>query len=179
MLASQASRRYAEAFIEAAGPTLGRARDELEVFARSFEETPEFRHVLMNPAFTRDEEGRALDAVMTSLGLSDVVQRFIRLVAARERMAEIGDIALTVRRLSDERAGRVRAKIESASPLSDDLVKRLEAAIERRTKKDVDMEVVVDPALIGGVRTTVGSTVFDGTLKTELVRLREALTPRE
>ncbi len=174
-LASLASRRYAEALIEAAGDGLPQASRELLSFAEMVESADEFRHVLLNPAFSVDEEHKALEAVMERLGVSEVVRRLLRLLAARERMSEIRDIAETVKRLSDERAGRVHARVETAEELAPPALARLKSAVEKRTGKTVDLEVIVDSTLIGGVRTTVGSTVFDGTIKTELSRLREIL----
>ena len=174
-LASLASRRYAEALIEAAGKDLPRASQELLAFADLVENVDEFRHVLLNPAFSVEEEHKALDAVMERMKLSDVVKRLLTLLAQRERMNEIRDIAETVKRISDERAGRVEAKVETAEELAPHAIARLKSAVEKRTGKTVELQVVVDPSLIGGLRTTVGSIVFDGTLKTELARLRETL----
>lgn len=175
-IVSQAARRYGHAFIEAAGDNLAACVEELSKFSESVESVPEFRHVLLNPSFTAAEENQALEAVMEHLGLSDVVRRFIRLVASRERMPEIGDITSEVKRLSDERANRVEALVEVASEaVSDDTLARLKTAIEKRTGKSVELSVSVDPSLIGGIRTTVGSIVFDGTIRTELERLRETL----
>jgi F-type H+-transporting ATPase subunit delta len=178
-LASLASRRYAEALIEAAGKDLPRAAKELMDFAELVENVDEFRHVLMNPAFSVDEEHKALDAVMERMGLSTVVRRLLTMLAERERMPEIRDIAETVKRISDERAGRVQARVETADELSKEALARLKAAIEKRTKRTVELEVIVDPSLIGGVRTTVGSQVFDGTLKSSLLQLRETLISAE
>jgi F-type H+-transporting ATPase subunit delta len=174
-LASLASRRYAEALIEASGKDLPRASQELLTFAALVENVDEFRHVLLNPAFSVEEENKTLDAVMEKMKLSEVVRRLLRLLAHRERMNEIRDIAETVKRISDERAGRVAAKVETAEELTPQTLARLKSAVEKRTGKQVEMEVVIDPSLLGGVRTTVGSTVFDGTLKTELARLRETM----
>ncbi len=174
-LASLASRRYAEALIEAAGNNLPQASRELLAFADLVENVDEFRHVLLNPAFSVEEENQALDAVMNRMKLSDTVRKLLRLLAQRERMSEIRDIAETVKHISDERAGRVQARVETPEELSSAALARLKAAIEKRTGKHVELEVIVDPTLIGGVRTTVGSTVFDGSLKTELSRLRERL----
>lgn len=175
-LASQAARRYADAFIGSAGDELTRAVEELSAFAETVQSVPELRHVLLNPAFSADEEKQVLHAVMEQLSLSDTVRRFITLLAARERMGEIADIAETVKRLSDERANRVRATVEAAEELTPDALERLKAALEKRTGRKVDLDVSIDPTLIGGIRTRVGSLVFDGTIRTELDRLRETLS---
>jgi F-type H+-transporting ATPase subunit delta len=173
--ASLAARRYAEALIEAAGADLPKAAQELMSFAELVEGVPEFRHVLLNPAFSVEEEHKALEAVMDKMNLSETVRRLLRMLAERERMPEIRDIAETVKRIADERAGRLRAKVETAEELSSSSVARLKAAIEKRTGRTVELDIVVDPKLIGGIRTRVGTIVFDGTLRSELARLREVL----
>lgn len=175
-LASQAARRYADAFIQSAGENLSSAVEELISFATTVEGVPELRHVLLNPAFSADEEKQVLHAVMDRLSLSENTRRFVELLAARERMGEIGEIAETVKKLSDERANRIQATVEAAEQLTPDALERLKAALEKRTGRKVDLDVTVDPSLIGGVRTRVGSIVFDGTIRTELDRLREALS---
>jgi F-type H+-transporting ATPase subunit delta len=172
---SLASRRYAEALIEAAGKDLPRAAEELMSFAELAEGVPELRHVLLNPAFSVEEEHKALEAVMEKMRLSETVRRMLRMLAERERMPEIRDIADTVKRIAEERAGRVRARVETAEELPSASLSRLKAAIEKRTGKTVELDVVVDPTLIGGVRTSVGTIVFDGSLRSELARLREVL----
>jgi len=114
-------------------------------------------------------------AVLVKLGASELTQRFLALVAERDRLAEVGGIARAVRQMADERAGRVRAKVESATALAADAQSNLKRALEKRTGKKVDLDVVVDPELLGGLRATIGSTVFDGTLRSQLARLSESL----
>lgn len=178
-LASAAARRYAEAFVDSAAAkgdaALLSLRDELNALAKAVDEIPELSDLMMNPAVTGEERGRALDQVMTSMGLSDLTQRCLRLLAEKDRIREIREIAVTVDTLADERAGREQAYVTSAIEMSEGAIDQLRRALEKRTGKKIQMNVSVDAALIGGIRAEVGSFVLDGTIRTELERLRVAL----
>ena len=176
-LTSSVSRRYATAIVEAAADagTLEATAREIESFCSVYESVADLRNVLVNPTFTNAEKSATLSAIMTKLQLSDMTRRFLELLASRERMSELPGIAPAVRRLTDERASLIRASIQSASPLPPEVQQRLQKALEAHTGKKVQVEVTVDPALLGGVRATIGSTVLDGTLRTQLDNLRETL----
>ncbi len=182
-LASAAARRYAEAFVESAAAkgddTLTTLKDELNGLAAAMDEVPELADLLMNPAVTVEERSKALEQVMSSVGVSDLTQRCLRLLAEKDRIRELREIAKTVNELADERAGREQAYVTSAIEMSEGSIDQLRRALEKRTGKKIEMNVTVDPALIGGIRAEVGSFVLDGTIRTELERLRIALEHRE
>ena len=87
--------------------------------------------------------------------------------------------AVVVDELADKRAGRVQARVVSAVEMTEGSIDQLRRALERRTGKKIEMNVEVDPSLIGGIRAEVGSFVLDGTIRTELERLRFALEKRD
>jgi len=177
-LTSQASRRYAEALLEAVQNENGdliKIRDELSAFASAKVDVFDLRNVLENPSFTAEERTTVLDKVMGELSLSAVTKKFLKLVTERDRIEEIDEISATFASLADERAGKVRAVVETASELSGSAVEQLTKALEKGTGRKIELEVKVDTSLIGGVRTLVGSVVYDGTIRAELDRLRLAL----
>ncbi len=178
-LASAAARRYAEAFVESAAAkgdqALSTLRDEFNGLAKVLDEIPELADLMLNPAVTVEERGKALDQVMANIGLSDLTQRCLKLLSEKDRIGEIREIAKTVDALADERAGREQAFVTSAIEMSEGAIDQLRRALEKRTGKKIQMNVSVDPALIGGIRAEVGSYVLDGTIRTELERLRVAL----
>ena len=94
------------------------------------------------------------------------------------RVTEMTGAALAAdpARLADEAAGRVRAEVRSASPLRDDQQERLKQALARRTGKEIDLSVHVDPSLLGGAIATLGGLVIDGSLRTQLEQLQVTLT---
>jgi F-type H+-transporting ATPase subunit delta len=78
-------------------------------------------------------------------------------------------------KLADEAAGRAKARIRTAQPLTDAQRERLARALAARAGRAVELEVELDPALIGGLVAQLGDTVYDGSLRTQLLQLRSAL----
>ena len=178
-LASAAARRYAEAFVQTAADAgedkMQSVREELKAFAAAVDDVFDLSNLLMNPAVTSDERVKALDKVMGEIQLSELTQRFLRLLAEKDRINEIREVAEVYDELADARTGRVQAHVASAIELNEATVGELRRALEKRTGKKIEMNVEVDPSLIGGVRAQVGSFVFDGTIRSELDRLRTQL----
>jgi F-type H+-transporting ATPase subunit delta len=176
---STAARRYATAIVESAATqgeaVLEQVTRDLEEFSAMVDGSQDLRHVLLNPIFTAKERTGALGAVLARVTLSDLSRRLLILLGERNRVSLLADVARNVRRLADQRAGRVRAEIEAAAPLTAEAKELLRRALERRTGRTVEMTVTVDPKLLGGLRARVGSMVLDGTLRSQLDGLREQL----
>jgi F-type H+-transporting ATPase subunit delta len=178
MSASSAiSRRYAKAIVESArnAEQIDQFANELLAFCKACERSEDLIRVLNNPTFSLKDRASTLEAVFTKLQTANVIQRFIRLLVKRRRINEISGITAAVREIADARAKRVRAQVESASPLSDDTRDSLRRALEKRTGKAVQLDISINPNLIGGIRTSLGSLVFDGTLLSQINGLRESL----
>ena len=97
------------------------------------------------------------------------------LFRSKGRIASLPDIARAHRALVDEHAGRVRATVTSARPLDPLLETRLKTALEKSSGKTVIFEKREDPAIMGGLVTQLGDTVYDGSVRTQLQQLREEL----
>lgn len=179
-LVSQASRRYAEAVVESAladgEDALSTLVEELSALAGALGVNSDLSQVLMNPAFSTEERANVLDALMSHFHLSGRTQRFLHLLSDKGRIQELGDIADAVSEIADTRAGRTTAYVETAAELSPTAVEQLKRALEKRTGKKLDLELTLNPALIGGLRARVGSFLLDGSIQTELTRLREKLS---
>ena len=179
MSGSAAGRRYAEALLDTVWHEDESKRrsvvGELAGLADAIDEVFDLKNAIENPAYASAERAASLDAVTETLGLSNQVRTFARLVVERGRASELRDIVQTFNELLDERSNRIRATVTSATALDEADEQNIRKALERRTGKTVEMKVEVDPALIGGIRAEVGSTVFDGSLRAELDRLRGRL----
>jgi F-type H+-transporting ATPase subunit delta len=180
---SQASKRYALALVESISASkklsLDEALGELSLFTEAVRESFDLKNALLNPAFTRDEREKMVQGIIAHLKLSDTIARFVRILVDSRRIREIEDINETFRALADERRGRVRATVHSAAALSKDTEERLRRALEKTTGRTIELDTHVDPSLIGGIRATVGSMVFDGTIRSELNRLKTQLEQGE
>src|SRR5687768_15604452 len=121
-LKSPASRRYAQALVDFVEGSKGKSsletvQQELDRFVEAMSTSFDLKNSLLNPSFSASERENAVRGVMKALNLSDVVQRFILLVAGAKRIREIGDITDAFRNMADERRGRMRAVVEAAAPL--------------------------------------------------------------
>jgi F-type H+-transporting ATPase subunit delta len=177
MISGSIPRRYARALREIGrdGKNLDALTAEVEGLAATVAGSPELARVLGSPSFTRDERGRLLVAVLERLRVSPLVKNFARLLLERERIGALPGIARELRGFADEDAGRVRAELRSATPLTPESRQQVERALGRTTGRTVLVEEKVDPALLGGVAAKVGDILYDGSLRAKLERLREQL----
>lgn len=169
--------RYAQALFDIGveNRNLAKVADEVESFAQTFSASAELRSVLDNPLVPEAERDSLLDEIARRLGLSDVVKNTIRLLARRSRLVVVPALSRSLRKMSDEKEGVVRATVVSAKPLGEPYAKRLQDELQKMTGKKIMLTREVDPTLIAGVITRVGDTVIDGSLRTRLDGLRNQL----
>lgn len=177
MIDSSVARRYARALLSL-GLDEGRFEqygEELESVVQAMKQSPELGFLLVNPGYTQQQRHGAVDAVAKVLKLSPLTANFLRLLVDRQRVGDIEQIARVYRALVDQQAGRIRATVTSAGPLSDQDLDRLREAIGRMTGRSIVLESKTDSSLIGGVVAQVGPTMLDGSLRTQLERMRQEL----
>ena len=181
MIPASLARRYARALLQLAETPMQReifGRD-LAAFARAAT-TPNngdgtLLSVLDFAVHKQSERRAVLAAVLQRMALDPLVTRFLLLVFDRGRVAAVPRIAEAYAEMADALAGRMKATLTSARPLAADAVAKLKAALERSTGKTILVETKVDPSLIGGVVTQLGTYLFDGSVKSQLERMRTAL----
>ncbi len=171
------SRRYAKALLDIgiANRTYEGLGREVDRLARAFAGSPDLREALSNPIFPQSQRRKLLEELCRRLAVSRTTQNFTLLLLDRNRIASLPDINRQMRTLVDAQAGRVRAKITSARPLDMAAEGRIKSALERATGKTVTLEKSEDPALLGGIITQLGDTVYDGSLATQLDNMRQRL----
>ncbi len=177
MAGTAAARRYAKALFSLAGESssVAAVRAELNDLERLFDEVPELREALFRPLHPVSQRRAALDSVAERLGSSTTVKQFYAFLIDQRRIVDFPAIHAEFERLADEAEGRVPARVVSATALSDEQQERLRRALNARTGRDVQLEVEVDPDLVGGLVARVGDLVFDGSIKTHLQQLRSNL----
>lgn len=176
MVASVA-RRYARALLSL-GLEEGRHEkfgEELEALLQALEASREASAILKNPGYPLPQRHAAVDALAAGVELSPTVLSFVRLLVDRQRIAYLPAIARAYRAMVDQQVGRVRAVVIAAAPLAESEVEELREAIAAMTGRTIVLDTRTDPSLIGGVVTQVGATMLDGSLSTQLERMREEL----
>jgi F-type H+-transporting ATPase subunit delta len=171
-------RRYARALFSLAVETnaVAAVREELARIAELFEAHPELERTLFQPLHPVMERRAVLQTVCRLIGSSTNVRNFLLFLVDQRRLVDYEAIRGEFDRLADESAGRMQAEVVAAVPLDDRQTERLRAALSARTGLEIELEVRVDPELIGGVIAAVGGLVFDGSLRTQLSQLRDTLT---
>jgi F-type H+-transporting ATPase subunit delta len=172
-----AARRYAKALFGLVSEegTVASSRSELGDIAELISSNAELEHRIFRPLHPVAERRAVLEEVCRAGGTSATIRNFFAYLIDQRRLVEFEAIRAEFERLADEAAGRVRAQIVTASPLRDEQRRRLEQALERRTGKQIDLFVSVDPTLLGGATATVGDLVFDGSLRSQRSALRVSL----
>jgi F-type H+-transporting ATPase subunit delta len=178
MRSSAAARRYSRALFALAREE-GRIvpiRDELNALAGLLGDNDELRQALFRPLHPVAERRRVLAEVTQRMGACPVVRNFFSYLIDQRRLVDFEGIFAEYGRLADEAAGRTVATVVSASPLDAAQCHRLREALAARTGREVTLEMAVDPTLLGGVIASVGTQVFDGSLRSQLNQLRTSLT---
>lgn len=177
MIGGGLAKRYAKAVLEAAAEAgvLERVAADLEVLGPHFA-AKEMGAFFANPAVPAARKEAALAAVAERVSANSLSLSLLRLLLARQRLGLLPDIARLFRDLVDERTGHIRAEVAAAVPLPAASAEALAARLAAATGRQVHLSTRVDPALLGGLVARVGSTVYDGSLRTQLRRMREALS---
>jgi F-type H+-transporting ATPase subunit delta len=152
-----------------------RVSDELFRIARTFESSNELRETMSNPQLPIDRKHAIFDDLLGGRALEATVG-FVNYVVSLGRASDLPAIADELVAKAAGSRDKVVGEVRSAIPLDDATVGRLTRALSKRTNKDVEVRVVVDPDVVGGIVARVGDVVIDGTVKTRLTKLREALT---
>lgn len=169
--------RYARALTETLEPgaDLRAVLEGLEAFKAIFAESTELREALESPAFTQEQKQRLLAAVLERAQITGVVRDFLRVVQAHYRMTLLSEIVASFRHMAYERMGVIEVKLTSAWPLTAVQQQQVNARFVQMTGRQIELEFRQDPSLIGGLIAQMGSTVYDGSIKGQLQRIRQQL----
>lgn len=173
--------RYARALLDIAleRGSVETIHPQLRDIAHIYGNNRDLRAVLVNPSITLEERRRVLRALAQAGQWDPMMLNFTLLLLDKDRIRVLEAIAREFQKLYDEHAGVVRAHVTSATSLSEGQKDGVRQAIAAVTGgKTVVIETVVDPELLGGVVTRVGGTVYDGSVRNHLHRLRESILNR-
>jgi F-type H+-transporting ATPase subunit delta len=171
------ARRYAKALL-IIGQEDGRAEaygSELIGMSNFIEREKDLARVISNPLYESAARKNVLKAVMGKLGLSIVMKSFLLLLFDKGRFGFLANVNEFYQKMADELKGVAKATLTSAIQLPDGTIEKIRISLSKMTKKDVKLDVKQDPSLIGGIVTQIGDLVLDGSIKTQLLNMRESL----
>ena len=174
---SAVAERYAAALADVAverknSETIKR---NLAAFVEAFSSIADLRNALESPALNAEVKRKVIAEVAGKMGLDVAVRNFIYLVVDHRRTEILPEMEEAFLSELNERLGIVDAEVTSAHELNDDEKRQLRAVLEQRTGKKVEARFEIDGALLGGAIVRLGSTIYDGSVRDQLKRLREQL----
>lgn len=166
---------YADAFLAVitAEGNVNEVSDELFRFARVLEGNDELRQALVDPHVPAARRQQIVEDLLAGKA-TDTTTALVSLVVGAGRARELPGIVDRLLALTASRSNRSIAEVRSAVELTDDQKARLSEALAKATGREVDVVVIVDPTVMGGVVTQIGDTVIDGTVRSRLAQLRES-----
>ncbi|WP_026608449.1 F0F1 ATP synthase subunit delta [Methylocapsa acidiphila] len=174
-LVSGMAGRYAEALFALAQETgaTDQVAADLAQFLGLIESSANLARFVKSPVFTAAEQVRALGAILDKAEIGGAAAKFLKLIASKRRLFAVEDMIRDFNILNDHAKGLARASVTVAEPLKDEHVEALKAALlEVAGGKSVEIDVKVDPAIIGGLIVQLGSRMIDSSLKTKLNSIR-------
>jgi F-type H+-transporting ATPase subunit delta len=167
--------RYASA-LHALAAESGATRETgaaLAKFQAMIDESADLQRLVRSPAFSAEDQTRALGAVLDKAGIGGVAAKFLKLVASKRRLFAVSDMIADYRKLEDAANGVTRAQAIVAEPLSDAQTQALRRELAAASGgKSVEVDIKVDPSIIGGIVVKLGSRMIDSSLKTKLNAIR-------
>jgi len=152
-----------------------RMLQELHGIEALLQESDQLRRVLENPSISGNSKRAVLDAITQRLGTTRQVRNFVAVITDNRRLPLFSEILKQVEQELDDRQGFAEAQVSSARQLSDPEKQMLEVEIAKMTGKKVRARYAQDASLLGGAVVQVGSTIYDGSVKGQLERIREQL----
>jgi F-type H+-transporting ATPase subunit delta len=166
--------RYAGALVDVAlaNKQADLVKQELADFAGLIRESPELHAFLSNPSIARAAKHSAIDAIVARMGATRTLRNYLFVIVDQRRAGMLIEIEQAFSRLLDARQGITQASVTSATELSAQERAELGAALEKLTGEKVQSKFTTDAALIGGAVVRIGSTIYDGSVRTQLERMR-------
>jgi F-type H+-transporting ATPase subunit delta len=169
--------RYATALFDLAleANAVEAVKADLDRFDALVADSADLSRLVRSPIFSADEQLKALAAVLDRAGIRGLAANFLKLAASNRRLFAVRDMIKAFRALVARHKGEATAEVTVAEPLKDAHGDALRAALKSVTGKDVDLDVKVDPAILGGLVVKVGSRMVDTSLRTKLNAIKHAM----
>ena len=169
--------RYATALFELAleAGAVDAVKGDLERFDGLLAGSADLTRLVRSPVFSADEQARALSAVLERAGIGGLAAKFLNVVTANRRLFAVRDMVRDYKALAARHKGEVTAEVTFAEAPAATHLSAIRDALKAATDKDVQVEVKIDPAIIGGLVVKLGSRMVDSSLRTKLNAIKLAM----
>ena len=177
MSSQTAARRYASALADVIvkGGEERAVQDELDEWEGMISANAGLLEAFSNPTVAYEQKRAVLEELITRTKIRPTTANFLRILLKNQRLAELPQMNAKLREVLDERTGIVSAEVVSARPVTDATKGLLEEKLAQLTGKKPRLSFNTDESLLGGIVTRIGSTIYDGSVRNQLDRLREEL----
>lgn len=177
MSSETVARRYANALADVVlksgeAPTV---KSELKTWEEMMTSNAQLMTAFSNPAIAHMSKEKVLEELIAKSGPSKTTANFLRVLLQNGRISDLADINSRFETVLEERSGIVAAEVISARELGSEEKAALEANIAKAAGSKVKLDFTIDESIIGGVVTRIGSTVYDGSVRTQLENLKQQL----
>ena len=174
------ARRYATALADVA---IARREEkvvqsEVDQWSTMIESSPQLKEVFANPTIVYDHKRKVLEDLIARSRARDTTASFLRVLLKNQRLAQLRDIADRYIQVLDERSGVLAGSVTTARPIPEELKRTLRETLSAATGHTVRLSFETDEKIIGGLVARIGSTVFDGSVESQLERLADGLVGR-
>jgi len=171
------SGRYASALFDLASEagTVSAVEADLDKLGDALGESAELRALIKNPEISREQIGKVMTGLGDYLALTDLTRNFLGVLAHNRRIADLSAMIRAFHAIAAAQRGEVTAEVASAYALTDEQLAALEQKLRAREGRTVKLKTRVDPDLLGGLVVTVGSKRIDGSIRTRLNSLAQAM----
>lgn len=171
------ARRYATALADVVTKSgeIETVRNELKSWEQLINSNSDLQSAFANPSIAHLSKEKVLESLLEKAKPTKTTANFLRVLLRNDRLTELPEINEKFVSVLEERSGVVSAVITSARPLAETEKADLKASLTKLTGKQVTLNFEIDETLIGGVVTRIGSTVYDGSVKTQLENLKKEL----
>ena len=169
--------RYASALFDLASEagTVSAVESDLDKVEAALSESPEMKALTTNPQISRGAAEKALWGASAIMGLTDLTQKFLGVLAQNRRLSALPGMIRAFRAIAAAQRGEVTAEVTSAHALTDSQLETLKTKLTQREGRTVKLSTKVDPELLGGLVVRVGSKRIDGSIRTRLNSLATAM----
>lgn len=175
------ARRYAAALADVVTQR-GEAREvqeELSAWAAMMQGSPDLQEVFRNPTIPYEQKRGVLDRLIARARVRPTTANFLQVLLSNHRLTELQEINRRFAQELDDRSGVVVAQVTTARPVPDAIRDGLSTRLSGLTGRRVRLQFAVDEELIGGVVTRIGSTVYDGSVRTQLQQIKQRMAGQQ